>query len=190
MKTLYGYAGRMLRVNLSTGGFRVEPLPEDLARDYIGGRGFAARLLYDELPPGIDPLSPENKVVIASGPLAGVFLPAGRKVTMAAKSPATGGYGDSNMGGHLAAEMKYAGYDVIIIEGKRDGRLGKPAVALQDEWPVVRMPSGDPWVGEAGRTEGEEKEGDDEVKSVPREAGVSGQDDQVRVQGNIEGQEA
>ncbi|MGE5576120.1 MAG: aldehyde ferredoxin oxidoreductase C-terminal domain-containing protein [Syntrophothermus sp.] len=117
-KKLYGYAGQMLRVNLSTGSYRVEPLPEALAQDYIGGRGIAAKLLYDELPRGIDPLGPENKVVIASGPLAGVFLPAGGKVTIAAKSPATGGYGDSNMGGHLAAEMKYAGYDVIIIEGK------------------------------------------------------------------------
>ncbi|MEW6026069.1 MAG: aldehyde ferredoxin oxidoreductase family protein [Planctomycetota bacterium] len=114
---MFGYGGKILRVNLSTGRISSEPLPEKLAREYLGGRGFAARILYDEIKPGIDPLGPENKMLIASGPLSGLFLPAGGKITFAAKSPATNSYGDSNMGGHLAAEIKYAGYDIIIIEG-------------------------------------------------------------------------
>ncbi len=113
-----GYAGQLLRVDLSEGLISKEPLPERLVRDYIGGRGFCARLLWEEVPQGADPLGPDNRVVVASGPLAGIFMPAGGKVEMAAKSPATGGYGDSNMGGHLAAEMKYAGYDVIVFQGK------------------------------------------------------------------------
>ena len=112
-----GYAGQMLRVNLTTGAITTEPLTERLIRDYVGGRGFCARLLWEEVPAGADPLGPENKVIVASGPLAGIFMPAGGKVELASKSPATGGYGDSNMGGHLTAEMKYAGFDVIIIEG-------------------------------------------------------------------------
>ncbi|MFA5793930.1 MAG: aldehyde ferredoxin oxidoreductase family protein [Candidatus Brocadiia bacterium] len=115
---MFGYGGKILRVNLSDGKITTEPVKEEFAKKYIGGRGFAARILYDELKPGINPLSPDNKVVIASGPLAGLFLPAGGKLTFASKSPATNSYGDSNIGGHLAAEMKYAGYDVIIIEGK------------------------------------------------------------------------
>ena len=114
---MFGYGGKILRINLSTNKISSEPLPEKLIRDYIGGRGFAARILYDEIKPGIDPLGPDNKVLIASGPLSGLFLPAGGKITFASKSPATNSYGDSNMGGHLAAEIKYAGYDVIIIEG-------------------------------------------------------------------------
>lgn len=114
---LYGYAGKILRVNLTTGNIAAEPLAEEMARDYIGGRGFAANILYREIPPGADPLSPENKVVVAAGPLSGLFLPGSGKITFASKSPATGGYGDSNMGGHMASELKFAGYDAIIIEG-------------------------------------------------------------------------
>ena len=114
---LYGYAGKILRVNLTTGNIKAEPLSEEMARDYIGGRGFAANILYREIPAGTDPLSPANKVVVAAGPLSGLFLPGSGKITFASKSPATGGYGDSNMGGHMASELKYAGYDAIIIEG-------------------------------------------------------------------------
>jgi aldehyde:ferredoxin oxidoreductase len=113
---MFGYGGKILRVNLSNGKISTEPLSDRLIKDYLGGRGFAARILYDELKPGIDPLGPDNKVIVASGPLSGLFLPAGGKLTFASKSPATNSYGDSNVGGHLAAELKYAGYDVIIIE--------------------------------------------------------------------------
>lgn len=111
-----GYAGKILRVDLSSGNAWTEPLDPQLAREYIGGRGFAARIIYDETR-GADPLGPENRLVLASGPFAGVFLPAGAKATFAAKSPATGLYGDSNVGGHLAAELKYAGYDAIVFQG-------------------------------------------------------------------------
>jgi len=116
--TIPGYAGRLLRVDLSTGEARKEDLPEQLIRDYIGGRGFVAKVLWDEVSRGADPFGPENKVVVASGPLAGTFVPAGGKVHFGAKSPASGGYGDSNMGGHLTAEMRYAGYDMFILEGQ------------------------------------------------------------------------
>ena len=111
-----GYAGSILRVDLSKGTAWSEPLDAKLAEDYIGGRGFAARIIYDETK-GADPLGPENRLVLASGPFAGVFLPAGSKATFAAKSPATGLYGDANVGGHLAAELKYAGYDAIVFQG-------------------------------------------------------------------------
>ncbi|MEK7448298.1 MAG: aldehyde ferredoxin oxidoreductase family protein [Planctomycetota bacterium] len=115
---MFAYGGKVLRINLSTGQITVKNLDEKLVRDYLGGRGFAARILYDELKPGLDPLGPDNKIVVASGPLSGLFVPGAGKITFAAKSPATNSYGDSNMGGMLAAEIKYAGYDVLIIEGK------------------------------------------------------------------------
>jgi len=112
-----GYAGKILRIDLASGDFSTEPLPPELIRDYLGGRGFAARILYDEIPTGADPLGPDNRIVIAAGPLSGLFVPAAGKTTFAARSPATGGWGDSNIGGHLASEMKYAGYDAIILQG-------------------------------------------------------------------------
>ncbi|MDQ7781041.1 MAG: aldehyde ferredoxin oxidoreductase family protein, partial [Planctomycetota bacterium] len=116
--TMFSYGGTILRVDMTSGRVRKEPVSEKLASDYIGGRGFTAKILYDELRAGTDPLGPDNKLVMASGPLAGLFLPAGGKTTFAAKSPATGLYGDSNIGGLIAAEIKYAGYDAVVIEGK------------------------------------------------------------------------
>lgn len=113
-----GYAGNILKIDLDSETISTEPLSEKLVKNYIGGRGFASRILFDTLKHGIDPFSPENIIVIASGPLAGTLTPGAGKVTFAVKSPATGSYGDSNMGGHFASEMKYAGYDVILITGK------------------------------------------------------------------------
>ncbi len=115
---LYGYAGSILRIDLSTQTVEKEPLSEEFADKYIGGRGFVARLLYDEIPPGLDPFSEENLVVIASGPLSGYYLPSSGKTHFGTKSPATYGYSDGNLGGHFGPVLKYAGYDVMIISGK------------------------------------------------------------------------
>ncbi len=116
-----GYAGRILKVDLGSGGSRVEELPLGLAEEYIGGRGFAAKLLYDEVPKEADPLGPDNRVVVAAGPLSGLLVPGAGKTTFAAKSPATNGYADSNVGGHLSPAMKYAGYDAVVIRGISGG---------------------------------------------------------------------
>ncbi|MGB9817470.1 MAG: aldehyde ferredoxin oxidoreductase family protein [Desulfurococcaceae archaeon] len=114
---LYGYAGRILRVNLTNREIKIERLDEKLARMYIGGRGFNIARLYYEVPPGVSPLSPENKLMFATGPVAGTGFPLGARLNVSAKSPQTGILGDSNVGGHFAAEMKYAGFDQVIIEG-------------------------------------------------------------------------
>lgn len=117
-----GYGGKILFVDLfgKRNSITVFSWGEELAKRYLGGRGLAAHLLYRLNHRGIDPLSSENHVIVASGPLAGVFVPAGGKITFASKSPLTGGYGDSNMGGHLAAELKYAGYDAVVICGRAE----------------------------------------------------------------------
>jgi aldehyde:ferredoxin oxidoreductase len=114
---LNGYGGQVLRVNLTRGSIEKSELDPDLAKDYLGGRGFAAKILYSELEKGVDPLGEANKLVVAAGPVSGLLIPGAGKTTFAAKSPATGGYADSNVGGLLSAEMKYAGYDLIIVEG-------------------------------------------------------------------------
>jgi aldehyde:ferredoxin oxidoreductase len=117
---IYGYNQKLLRVNLSKKSFTIEPIDEDTIKNFIGGRGFVAKYLFDEIKPGTVPLSEDNKVIMAIGPLSGNFLPSSGKIEFGSKSPLTGGYGDSNMGGHIASELKLAGYDVVIIEGKCD----------------------------------------------------------------------
>jgi len=112
-----GYAGKILRINLSTNAVLTEPLSEKMCTEFIGGRGFVAKTLYEELLPDIEPFDENNLFIIATGPLSGHFLPASGKTHFGSKSPATGGYADSNMGGHFGPALKYAGYDMVIIIG-------------------------------------------------------------------------
>lgn len=112
-----GYGGSILRVDLTNGTWKKEPTPPELARDWLGGRGFGAYLLYKEVPKGADPLGPENKLFISTGLFSGMLVPGGGKCDWTTKSPLTGGYADASMGGHFTAEMKYAGLDTIILEG-------------------------------------------------------------------------
>ena len=112
-----GYGGNILRVNLTTGQITKERTPADVARDYIGGRGFGAYFLFKEVPKNADPLGPENKLIISSGPFSGLMIPGAGKCDFTTKSPLTGGYASSSLGGHFTAEMKYAGIDSIILEG-------------------------------------------------------------------------
>ncbi len=113
-----GYAGKFLRVNLTTGGVTAEPVPEQVKKDFIGGRGFGVRYLYDEVAPGVDPLSPENKLLLLVGPLAGTTAQFCSRWVAVAKSPLTGILGAASGGGDFGAWMKFAGFDFIIIEGK------------------------------------------------------------------------
>jgi len=112
-----GYGGSILRVNLTDGKLTKEPTPARLAKDFIGGRGFGVYFLFKEVPKGADPLGPENKLIISTGPLSGMLAPGGGKCDWTTKSPLTGGYADASMGGHFTAELKYAGLDSIILEG-------------------------------------------------------------------------
>ena len=115
---MHGYAGRLLRVDLGNGKCWAEPLEDARARCYLGGRGLGARILMDEVPPGCDPLGPENRLVFAMGPLAGTFAPGSGRFVVLAKSPATGGFGEAYTGGFVAHELKYAGYDGIVVQGR------------------------------------------------------------------------
>jgi aldehyde:ferredoxin oxidoreductase len=117
---MFGFAGKLLRVDLSKGDTKQEPLSEELARKYLGGRGFAARILYDELTPGIDPRGPDNKIVFATGVLTGSPAPVGNRSLVASKSPLTGIWGDAAFGGWFGGELKKAGFDAVIVEGTSD----------------------------------------------------------------------
>ena len=113
MKGIYR---KILRINLRDSSRRIEQRDEAFYREWLGGRGMGAKILYDEVPATADPLGPENILFIAGGPLSGVYAPATGKTSLVTKSPATGGYGDSNIGGHIGPELKYAGYDALIFE--------------------------------------------------------------------------
>ena len=115
---MYGWTGTILRVNLTTGVISKEPTNQENARNYIGARGLGTKLLYDEVDPKVDPLSPENKLIFAPGPLTGTFAPSSGRYNVVTKGPMTGAIAASNSGGSFGPELKFAGYDMVIIEGK------------------------------------------------------------------------
>ena len=118
---MHGYAGKVLIVDLNTGRTRVEPLNMDYAKKYVGGIGLGMRLWLDNSKAGVDPLSPENSLVLALGPISGTIFPtAGNGHAFVAKSPATLGIGEAVAHGTFGSEMKRAGYDAVILEGKAE----------------------------------------------------------------------
>jgi len=118
-----GWTGVFLKVNLTSNKAAAEPYNEDLALNFLGGRGFAIKILWGTLKRGTDPLSPENKLIFATGPLTGIGLPNSGKLVIASKSPLTGGYGDGNFGSWAAVNIRKAGYDALVIEGKASNPL-------------------------------------------------------------------
>jgi aldehyde:ferredoxin oxidoreductase len=123
------YAGKILRVNLSNLSIKEETLSDELVRGYLGGAGFAVKCLYDEVPAGTPALSGNNKLIFAVGPLTATGAPCASRMAVVAKSPLTGAVGMALSGGHFPAEMKQAGYDMIIIEGKAE----KPVYLVIDK---------------------------------------------------------
>jgi len=136
-----GWTGNWLRINLTTGIVKKESFTEEFAQTWIGGRGFALKILWDELKPGIDALGPENKLVVAVGPIAGIPAPNTGKTVVAAKSPLTGGYGDGNLGTRVTVELRKAGYDALIIEGK----AASPVYLNIHDDRVEILPAGEIW---------------------------------------------
>ncbi len=112
------WMGKVLRVDLTAGTCAVEALNEAWANDYIGGRGLASKYLVDEVSPQVDPMGPENKLIMATGPLTGTYGAANGRYMVVTKSPLTGTIASSNSGGYFPSELKYAGFDMIIFEGK------------------------------------------------------------------------
>ncbi|HIE14053.1 TPA: aldehyde ferredoxin oxidoreductase, partial [Candidatus Bathyarchaeota archaeon] len=116
-----GYMGKILRVDLSQKEVKEEPLEKGFVEKFIGGKGFGAWLLYRELKAGVDPLSPENKLVIATGPLTGTAaLGYSAKYVITTKSPLTEYFYDSYCGGFFGPRLKFAGFDMIVVEGRAD----------------------------------------------------------------------
>ena len=115
---MFGYMGKLLRINLTENSIKFEDLDFEQAKKYVGGRGLGTKILFDEIDPKIDALSPENKIIFINGPLSGTPTPTGGRFMVVTKSPLSGTIASSNSGGTWGARLKYAGYDGIIVEGK------------------------------------------------------------------------
>jgi len=118
MSLKWGYTGKILYVDLSKSKYWVEELKESLAKTYVGGSGLAAYLLWNLVDGGVDPLSPENPLIIATGPATGALAPSAGRFALVSKSPLTNIWGESHAGGFFGPEVKYAGYDVVVVLGK------------------------------------------------------------------------
>jgi aldehyde:ferredoxin oxidoreductase len=129
-----GYTGKILRIDLSSGRSSTEEISAEMKEMFVGGRGFTAKMVWDEVR-GVDPLSAENNLYLATGPLTGQPVPSSGKMVIASKSPLTGGYGDTNIGSRATGELRAAGYDVLVIEGKSP----KPCyVSIEDKQVEIR----------------------------------------------------
>lgn len=127
--------GQILRIDLSSGSSKVEPLNHSTVRDFIGGRGLATKILFDEVDAKVDPLGRENKLIFASGVLTGTGVPSTSRFMVVAKSPLTGSIGCPNAGGYFGPRMKFAGYDLLVIEG----RAAEPVyVSIRDDEVKIR----------------------------------------------------
>jgi len=132
----YLYAGQMLHVNLSNRTIQSIPTNEEWTKDYIGGWGLGVRYFCDLVDPAIDPLSPENALVLMTGPLCGTLAPTASRMCLVSKSPATGTIFESNIGGAFGPELKFAGYDGIVITGESENpvylRIEDDQVSIED----------------------------------------------------------
>jgi len=147
---LYGYAGRILHVDLTTGKIETEPLKEELARKYIGGIGLGIRLLLEHCPPGAEPLGPENPLILTTGPLSGTMAPTGGNGhAFVAKSPQSFGVGEAKSHGSFGTELKRAGYDAVIFKGKSE----KPVYLWIDDDSVQLLDAKHLWGKSPAETE-------------------------------------
>jgi len=144
-----GWTGKILRVDLARGSHFVEDLDPDVAQDFIGGRGLASKFLFDEIDPTIDPFNPDNKLLFATGPLTGSGAIGSGRFMVVTKSPLTEGIGCANIGGYFGPEIKFAGYDMIIFEG----RAKKPVYVLIEDDKVEIRPAQHLWGKTTSETE-------------------------------------
>jgi len=115
-----GFKGKLLHIDLSDQTSKVVELPEEILKKYVGGRALGAKLYWDLIPPEVDPLGPENVFMVLTGPLSGTMAPCGCKHAIVTRSPATGTWLDTYSSGRVASELKYAGFDVLVVTGKAE----------------------------------------------------------------------
>lgn len=135
------YQNKVLRINLSDEDATIEPLRMDFADKYVGSKGLVIRYMYEDMKPGIDPLGPENNLYFTTGPMTGTPIPCSGKLSVAAKSPATGTMNDCSIGGHVGIRLKFAGYDMAVFEGQSD----KPVYVVIEDDEITFCDASDLW---------------------------------------------
>ena len=158
------YTGKWLHVDLTAGKVEAREVEPALAEDYLGGNGFGTRLLWEHVGPEVDPLAPESLLIFATGPLCGTLVPNGARLEVIAKSPLTGIYGDANAGGFFGPELKFAGWDAIVVTGQ----ASRPVyLAILDDRAELRD-AGDLWGRTTSETEAAIRRawGDPQVKTA------------------------
>jgi len=136
-----GWHKKILRVNLTEGSCKVEPLNMEWADAYLGQRGLATKYLLEEIDPKVDPLSPDNKLIFATGPLTGTAASTSARYSVITKGALTGAIACSNSGGYFGAELKYAGWDMVIFEGRSE----RPVYLYINDDSVELLPADDLW---------------------------------------------
>jgi aldehyde:ferredoxin oxidoreductase len=138
---MYGYTGKILRVNLTDGTWKTEDLDLEMAKKFIGGRGLGTKMMMDEVDPKVDPLSPENKMFVVTGPMTGNPVATSGRYMVVTKSPLSNTIASSNSGGKWGAELKFAGWDIIAFEGKSE----EPVYLSIDDDKVELLSAADLW---------------------------------------------
>ena len=136
-----GYAGQILEVDLNNQAFHRTELTQEFCKDYLGGIGFNARIIYDAVPAGIDALSPDNVLVFGVGTMVGATFPTASRTEVSAKSPMTGLFGTSNSGMFFGMQLKNAGFDALVVKGRTD----KPVYLLIENGEVSIQDAGRLW---------------------------------------------
>ncbi len=168
---MYGYGGRILALDLTSGQSRVEELSESFARAFLGGNGFAIRLLHDRVGPGVDPLSPDNAIVFAVGPITDTTVVGNSRCCVGTKSPLNGLFFDSTFGGQFPCTFKRTGFDALLITG----RAARPVYLLVEEGGVRLKPADGLW----GKTTGETIQAVLEREGADADVLAPGEDDDV-----------
>lgn len=138
---MLAYQDCVLRIDCTNRTYKTEPLNMEFARKYVGSKGLAIRYMYEDMKPGIDPLGPENNLYLTTGPMTGTPIPCSGKLSVAAKSPATGTMNDCSIGGHVGIRLKFAGYDMVVFEGQMD----KPSYIIIEDDKISFHDAGDLW---------------------------------------------
>ncbi len=138
---MYGYTGRILYVDLSAQKWKMENITENFARKFLGGNGFAVKILYDHLAAGVDPFSPQNMIVLAVGPITDTPVPSTSRGYIATKSPLTNLFFDSTFGGRFAITQKRTGFEAIVISGQ----AAEPTYIIIDEEGAQFKPASSLW---------------------------------------------
>lgn len=171
METLYGYAGKLLFIDLSTGEIKKDVLDKSLATDFLGGYGIGAKILFDNMKPGTAPFSEESILGFTTGPATATGTVMGGRFNVVSKSPVTGMWNDSNSGGYFGPELKKAGYDAVFIKGKSD----KPVYIWIYEGEVEIRDASSLWGKSVKETEALLKEITGEPKLQAASIGVAGE---------------